>query len=202
MKGTYHHGDLPAALVAAGIEILERDGLDAMTLRAAARAVGVSHAAPARHFADAGAFLAAVAAAGFDRLTADLAAAGSGAGGEALDAFQAMGQAYVRFALHHPQWYRAIFHPALADAGRHPDLLATSEAAFDQLRGGVARAIAAGAMRDADVDTIALTAWATVHGISTLLIDGLLAGKGYQGSGEEMAELVTGTLYLGLRPEG
>jgi hypothetical protein len=114
-----------------------------------------------------------------------------------------MGRAYVRFALHHPQWYRAIFHPALADAGRHPDLRAASEAAFDQLRGSVERAIAAGAMRDAEVGTIALTAWATVHGISTLLIDGLLAGKGGgAGSDEEIAELVTRTMYLGLRPEG
>ena len=48
----YHHGDLKAALLAAAEAILERDGIQALTLRAAARAAGVSHAAPANHFGD------------------------------------------------------------------------------------------------------------------------------------------------------
>jgi AcrR family transcriptional regulator len=192
---SYHHSDLRNALVEEGIAILERDGLDALTVRAAARAVGVSHAAPARHFPHASGFLAAIAAVGFRRLAAALAEPRVE---QAADEFQAAGLAYVGFAIAHPDWYRLLFHPVLPDHRDHPELESASAEAFEQLRAHVRRAIAAGTVRDDDVDTLSLTAWATVHGIATLIIDGQLARKGYGQDGEDLAVLVTQTLYLGL----
>ena len=59
---TYHHGDLRAALVAAALDLLETAGEAALSLRAAARACGVSAMAPYRHFADKEDLLEAVAA--------------------------------------------------------------------------------------------------------------------------------------------
>src|SRR3984885_12532809 len=64
---TYHHGDLREALLRSAESILKRDGLGALSLRAAARAAGVSHAAPAHHFPDLCSLLSALAAGGFDR---------------------------------------------------------------------------------------------------------------------------------------
>ncbi|HEU0222356.1 MAG TPA: TetR/AcrR family transcriptional regulator, partial [Paracoccaceae bacterium] len=63
----YHHGDLRRALVEAGLAILEEAGLEALTLRACAARVGVSHAAPRNHFAGLGGLLAAIKAEGFRR---------------------------------------------------------------------------------------------------------------------------------------
>src|SRR5271156_1021705 len=76
----YHHGDLHAALVAAAEEILERDGIQALTLRATARAAGVSHAAPAHHFGDLTGLLSDLAAGGYVRFAAELANAMESAG--------------------------------------------------------------------------------------------------------------------------
>src|SRR5215467_12607566 len=66
----YHHGDLRAALIRAGLAILAEEGVQALTLRAAARRAGVSHNAPYRHFADKEALLAAIAEEGFIDLAA------------------------------------------------------------------------------------------------------------------------------------
>src|SRR5262245_33569186 len=65
----YHHGDLRAALLAAAEEILEKEGIQALTLRAAARAVGVSHTAPQNHFGDLTGLLSELAAIGYRRFT-------------------------------------------------------------------------------------------------------------------------------------
>ena len=67
----YHHGDLKAALLAEAETILERDGIQALTLRAAARAAGVSHAAPTNHFGDLSGLLSELAAVGFTPVQRD-----------------------------------------------------------------------------------------------------------------------------------
>ena len=76
-RAAYHHGDLPRAFVAAALELIAREGAEALTLRRVARAVGVNHAAAYRHFDDKEALLAAVAEQGFvtlaERMTAALA---------------------------------------------------------------------------------------------------------------------------------
>src|SRR5471030_1466849 len=67
---SYHHGALRAALIRSAREILESEGYEALTLRAAARRAGVSQAAPYNHFADKAALLAAIAALGFKEFAA------------------------------------------------------------------------------------------------------------------------------------
>jgi AcrR family transcriptional regulator len=196
--GTYHHGDLRAALVATGIEMLERDGLPALSLRAVAREVGVSHAAPARHFADATSFLAAIAAAGHRELAVRL---GAARGRTADAAFLAVGRAYVAFALAHREWYRVIFHPMLADAATDdPELREASEAAFAVLHARVERAMDAGVIARRDVTEVSLTLWSAVHGVCTLVIDRQFERKGLRGSDTALADTVLANLFLGLRP--
>ena len=68
-RKTYHHGNLRRALLDGALRLVEDQGAEALTLRAAARRAGVSQAAPYRHFADKQALLAAVAEEGFRALT-------------------------------------------------------------------------------------------------------------------------------------
>src|SRR5258708_321301 len=96
---TYHHGDLPAALLKAAGKALEQKGIASLSLRDAARRAGVSHNAPYRHFPHREALLAALAAEGFALLAERL----RGRQGPEL------GVAYVQFALQHPQRFRLMF---------------------------------------------------------------------------------------------
>lgn len=129
---TYHHGDLRASILRAAAELLEKRGVAALSLRDAARRAGVSHNAPYRHFSNRGALLAALAAGGFERLREDLAAA------EHEGGLRARGEAYIRFALAHPQLFRLMFGSGLSTDG-DAGLREAASRAF----GGLQEAIAA-----------------------------------------------------------
>jgi AcrR family transcriptional regulator len=113
----YHHGDLPAALVKAAAAEIERSGYENLSLRELAESLGVSRAAPYRHFAGRRALLAAIAAGGFDRLTAIYRNA-SGATPQACLA--AAGRGYLAFAAEQPQMFRLMFVSDLLGGGRAP----------------------------------------------------------------------------------
>src|SRR5271166_2750989 len=91
---SYHHGNLKQALLEASLDIIRKAGPGAFTLREVARRAGVSHNAPYRHFRDKEALLAALAAEGFDRLTAAMAKAVESAT-SALERFRLAGRGYV-----------------------------------------------------------------------------------------------------------
>jgi AcrR family transcriptional regulator len=168
-RDDYHHGDLRRTLVRRALAVLERDGAEALSLRALARAAAVSHAAPYNHFADKEALLAAVAAEGFRRFATAMTDAAATAPAEPL---AAIGAAYVAFAYAHPALFRLMFGPALARADSGSELAEAAQAAYavlvQTLRGDPTRA---GALADDG-----LAAWALVHGLATLLIDGALPG--------------------------
>src|SRR5579875_3424668 len=111
----YHHGDLRNALLAAAEAILEREGLNGLTLRAVARAGGVSHAAPAHHFGDLTGLLSELAAAGFRRLAERFDAAMAASGAEPDARLAAMGRAYVAFARAHPGLFTLMFRSERLD---------------------------------------------------------------------------------------
>jgi len=162
-RSTYHHGALRPALIAAARALLDEGGPEAVGLREAARRVGVSPTATYRHFRDKEALLAAVAAEGFREFGAALAE-----GGRAADPLAGIGAAYVDFALAKPGMFRLMFSPLLA-AG-DPELRAAAEPTFEILRGGVR----AHAPDSEGVDAAAIAAWSLVHGLSHLILDGVL----------------------------
>lgn len=159
----YHHGDLRVALVAAALE--QVGGADGLSLRAVARAVGVSPTAVYRHFPDKGALLGAVADAGLAQLGAAQRAAFDAAGGGARG-FNATGVAYVRFAIANPALFRLIFAKPVRDAMRH----ATGERddAMTFLLANAAQLAPAGY----DAQVFALQAWSIAHGLAMLMLDG------------------------------
>lgn len=175
-KAGYHHGDLARALVVAATRLVESGGSSQLTLRAAARTAGVSVAAPYRHFADREALLAAVLVEGFLQLAKRTEAARRAAP-DPLSALAATGLAYVQFAAAHPRTYRLMFGPE-CDKSRHPALMEAGHAALGVLLQAVADCAAAGLLRpDADAQQVALAGWSLTHGLASLHVDGLLAGK-------------------------
>ena len=117
----YHHGDLKQVLLEASIELLREEGVDALTVAEVGRRVGVSSAAPYKHFADRLALLRAIATEGNRRLNATLITATEGTT-DPHEAFRRSGVAYIRWAAENPALYRIATDPAYIDyAGPHPD---------------------------------------------------------------------------------
>jgi AcrR family transcriptional regulator len=165
---TYHHGDLRESLVTAAVELLEEKGLQGFTLRQCARRAGVSHAAPAHHFASAADLLAEIAARGYERFVAALGKAADEADASPLARLEAMGRAYVAFALTNPAVYGLMFRQG-AGTLKSPHLKTASIAAWQQLCDGVAGAL--GEKRQDEVIAKASAVWALVHGTATLMLD-------------------------------
>ena len=114
----YHHGNLREALLERATEVIAEQGVEALSLRGLARDLGVSHAAPSRHFADRGALLAELAKDGFRRAVQAMNAEAAAAGDDPVARYRALGRSYVRFACEQPACFRAINHPevrAIAD---------------------------------------------------------------------------------------
>jgi AcrR family transcriptional regulator len=159
-RAPYHHGNLPEALVAAARELLEQEGSDALTLRAVARRVGVTHAAPYRHFKDKQALLEGVAADGM----AQLARALGDAATSAVDpraAVEAVGRAYLRFAAEHDALFATMFDVRLPPQARGAHTRHAAEV----------RACFARALRSAPLDAVdprAGVLWALWHGVALL----------------------------------
>ena len=169
-KPQYHHGDLRRALIEAALELADSEGLEALTTRALARKLDVSHAAPARHFPNRSALLAEVAAEAFERFSHALSRAGKGLLNE--ETFAAMGRAYVRFALDHPALLRLMFSPELqALTAPSERLAATSAHAYEVLQAGARGALGSGASEEA-VSEAAFFGWSVAHGAASLWLDG------------------------------
>lgn len=163
----YHHGDLRAALIQAALDMLEHDGSAGLSLRAVAKAVGVSEAAPYHHFADKEALERALAAEGFgrltDRLTGALLVAGPG------EDLLRLAAAYVGFALDGRGLFRLMGRLPL-DRAQHDELAALSEGALTPLAAAVARRMLPWGA-DADiVGFAALTLWTQLHGLAEILL--------------------------------
>src|SRR3954463_2811980 len=129
----YHHGDLRNALIRAGQALLAEEGIAGLDMRKVARAAGVSHAAPYRHFADKQALLAAIAEDGFYQLTAGLDAAIGQAPSNAADQLEQLAHGYVRFALDHPAHMREMFSGLIVERAAYPQLHAAAKQAFQRV---------------------------------------------------------------------
>ena len=169
----YHHGDLRRALLNEALRTIQAEGVEHLTLRAAGERLGVSRTALYRHFTDKQALLAAVGTEGFRMLHEALANAweshGRGRGG-----FEAMGEAYVRFAIEHPSHYRVMFGRFLESAAKDEDFGSEATAAFQVLVDALLHQQEAGLVRRDDPLLMARFVWAVVHGIAMLAIDGQL----------------------------
>lgn len=197
----YHHGNLRAALLDASLDVLRQEGLGALTVRGVARRVGVSHTAAYRHFTDKTALLAAIAEQGFARLRNEMAAARATVAGAELQ-FVACGVAYVRFAMANADHFRVMFGGWNQDRSAHPQLRAAADGAFEVLLGLVQAGQASGVLRRDDPQVMALAAWASVHGLATLLLEQQLTAPAHTPlDGERLAHRCALLLLNGVRHE-
>jgi AcrR family transcriptional regulator len=176
----YHHGDLPRALLREAVHTIQRHGVEALTLRGVGDRLGVSRTALYRHFANKQALLASVAGEGFRTLRRELDEAWT-AGGRGAAGFDAMGHAYVRFAVRHPSHYRVMFGRYLSSAhrqsvddkrpGSDPD---ESMDAFGVLVAAIVEQQRRGIVRQDDPQRLAMYIWSVVHGVAMLALDRIL----------------------------
>lgn len=169
----YHHGDLKRALLDAALEMLDAEGADGIGLRELARKVGVSAAAPYRHFRGRQALLEAVATEGFRRFAAMMAA--KEADLPESEQLPAMAEAYVRFALVQPALFRLMFSRQI-DKGGNKALHAAAVEAYAALAKAAAREVPEAPSEGAVI------AWSFVHGLSMLLLDEQILGVSPQNS--------------------
>jgi AcrR family transcriptional regulator len=170
----YHHGTLRPALIAEAVHLLTEGNPAALSLRELARRLGVSPAAPYRHFADKDALLAAVAQEGFERLGAELGGAATVHPDDPLRQLADIGWAYVQFALRQPQYFQVMFGRAATPQTRYPRLLAAGQSAFGILQRVIEGGQQAGRVARGDPHELAIAAWSQVHGLATLLLEGQL----------------------------
>jgi AcrR family transcriptional regulator len=187
----YHHGNLRAALLESAEQTLNESG--ELSLRELARQVGVSHAAPRRHFAGKQALLDALAEDGFERLGDDL--RGAMADADGFDArLRAFVRAYVRFATEHAALLELMF------AGKHrpgadPSLREAADRAFEAPLMVIAEAQARGDIVAGDLEGVGLVAFAAAHGIAALANNEMLPGDL-----DAVVDAAAERLILGLRP--
>src|SRR5262245_37535458 len=168
-RSTYHHGDLPRALRDAATRLLAERGSDGLTLREAARLVGVNHAAAYRHFTDKRALLAAVAEEGYAKLARDMhgADAKTAEPGERL---RRIGTAYVAFARADPALFALMTGPRLNEDGRFPALERALRDGVDALEAPLRDGQAAGLLREGPIEPIALAVLMLIHGYAQMVL--------------------------------
>ena len=192
-KAGYHHGDLRRALMDLSVDVIRKQGVEALNLRALATRLEVSSGAPYQHFANRADLLAAIAQEGFERLQQDMAASRDAAPAGAGARLQALGLAYVQFAGRHPGHFRVMF---LADAhgAKSQALSAASRQAFDMLWQAVEACQREGVAPKEETPLLTLTAWSLVHGLASLWADGALPARSGHLDPATMAPQVTGLL--------
>lgn len=168
----YHHGNLRSALLAQAERTLREGGAHELSLRELAREVGVSHAAPRRHFPDRQALLDALGEAGFARLGAELRRAAEGAGEDFEPRLQATAAAYVRFATRDAALLELMF------AGKRREdsgtLHAEADRAFSVILELIEQGQADGALVGGPPERVGLVLFATVHGTAALVNSGIV----------------------------
>jgi len=172
---TYHHGDLKNALIKAGVEILEREGVGGLSLRKVAKQAGVSHAAPYSHFADKQALIAAISTEGFKQLYSQIEAVTDMYLADPETLLIETAWAYVQFALNAPDRFKLMFSSVLEKEKEYAEFVEMSQKNFVQLVKIVEVCQQTGALKSGASDVVAVSVWSTVHGFTSLLLEGQIS---------------------------
>lgn len=200
-RKTYHHGELAEALVRAAMAQARSGGIESITMRAIATRVGVTPAAAYHHFASKEHLLAACAEQAFTGLLDRLQAASVRPRTTAIDRFEAIGRAYIAYALEHPTHYRIMFgaHVRLiqellpANSAGH-----RARAVLEQAATEVAQELD-GALTTEQVVQIG---WSTTVGVVSLILERELGREMSPAAGQAMIDTVMRSLRMGLAGHG
>lgn len=173
----YHHGNLRAALLQAGLRLAGAQGPDALQVRDLAKAEGVSASAVYRHFPDLAHLSAEVGRLARERLAQAMLDAAAAVpapvppdlGGHAIRCFDAIGRAYIEFAVREPQLFETAFQVPTA-----PPSCADDPSAWAVLNDALDGLVAHGELAPALRDGASMVAWAGVHGMASILVQRML----------------------------
>lgn len=169
-KTAYHHGDLEVALIDSAMQVVESQGLGALALRDLARTIGVSPSATYRHFPSRDHLVAALALRARQQLAAAMLAARDALpatgprSGRAVRRFEAIGRAYVRFAVSHPRLFELAFTPCPVEppGPEQPNAWGVLVEAIDEM-------VSTNAIPPGRRTAAPLIAWSAVHGLANIL---------------------------------
>jgi len=170
----YHHGDLHQEILCAACDLLEEQNIASLSFRQVAKKVGVSHTAPYRHFKDKESLLAGIAGVGFNQLAKKLTEAVVANIDDPAAQLKEAAQGYVKMAMSRPQCTQLMFSGILPCDDTYPELRASGDTAFAGLKTIIEEGQALGVFRQGDIETLALAAWSSIHGLALLLIGGNL----------------------------
>lgn len=190
----YHHGDLPAAVLRRAEEVLRESGADGLSLGQLARDVGVSHAAPSRHFRDKQALLDALALVGFDRLGKAFADAITEVG-TVDEQLYGLARAYLRFAMDNPALLALMFARKHAPTGG-AEIADAVERAFTTPVIVIANAQRHGLIVTGDPQRIGMSVVASLQGLATFVGSGFVRPE----TADELLDETISHLLHGLRP--
>jgi AcrR family transcriptional regulator len=168
-KFRYHHGNLRDALLAASLDILAADGVEALSLRTIA---------PYSHFRDKEDLLAAIAETGFQKLALSMAERAAGAK-TAEEKIERLIGAYIRFAQENKPLFSLMFGRELADLKRYPTLAMTAGKSYAL----ISAALANSAAPKEDVPFLTVAIWSLCHGLTTLIVEEKLQPEKFGVSG-------------------
>lgn len=170
----YHHGNLKQALVEAAIPLLAEKGISGLSLREVARSVGVGHAAPYRHFSNKNELIEAIAAVGYRRLGRGCELAEKKFPDDPQKQLLDGGLRYLLFAAENPEIANIMFNGYLSLDSCGAELSAAADDALTRLVKIIGNGQAAGIYGDSDSFDLTLAAWSMVHGLSMLVVSGML----------------------------
>jgi AcrR family transcriptional regulator len=169
---TVSKDDVRAGILQASLALMNEGGLGALSMREVARRAGVSHQAPYHYFADRETILAELAGEGFDQLN-DYMVSALGHARDRVGRARAIGEAYVRFALNHPEVFKLMFRCEMCDLSRYPEAKAKADRAFNIVVEVVGASGTSANKSDPDLVPV-IAAWSMAHGLATLLLEGKL----------------------------
>jgi len=165
-----------ARLCAVAQKRFAKQGVDGVSMRQLADALGCSPMTPYRYFRNKEEILAAVRAAAFDRFASALEEAARKTRGDLRAGGQAMGEAYIRFALGDPDAYRLMFDLSQPHPDRYPELVRASARARHMMSAALEALVKAGIFAG-DPELLGYVFWATLHGLVVLHLAGKLPEK-------------------------
>jgi AcrR family transcriptional regulator len=182
-KASYHHGNLREALLETALETLKAESLDNLSLRSLAKSLGVTPTAVYGHFADKTALLIELKTLGFQQLSAAMAGAIAQLPANACpeDRVRALGQAYIAFAAQNPSLFDVLFSWTPEFERITTDCMDAGASSEGLLRNTLIELLTAQGSEPTEYHAavVSFSAWALVHGISTLLKTGSVEGAIY-----------------------
>lgn len=175
---TYHHGDLRNAMVIAGRAALEEIGARELSLRYVARTVGVSEAAPSRHFSGKEGLLAAIAANGFSELAAIRVPIAASDLAPREKARQMM-NSYVQFAQKHKGLFDLMVGPRILQRDAYPELTEAAMESFELFAEAVRNLARLHGWPSTQMDLVVQAGWSVEHGLASLILSSRLPHSDY-----------------------